>query len=694
MTAIPHRDHSTAHPWDEIRVLREYPLRDGHELAGTSRFSDDVWNLRPACHQHHARSLTLDFTTIPQGYRLLAKEVTCAYMAMPLPQGEQRPSLATIRGHFSFLKRFFWWLQDQRGGSALVDLTAADLGAYARIIRDALQLSRTRSKALAVVRRIWRFRTVLPGDRLMFDPQQVDGWATRRDSGSGENRTDRITEQVFGPLIVWATRFVDVFAPDIIAMTHEWAQLRSVPRSHRRRQLGLLPSLEELLARHLEENRPLPGRQEAINYSFLGKTLNCDPSALNRTPAYIERIQAAAESVGIDQETYFYTPTTVMLDGAPWLPKISNEYGDQSLPVLSRLLQTACYILIAFYSGMRDSEIKHLHRGCLHIQRDADGRAYRWKLHSRAFKGERDPTGTPAAWTVGEPAGRAIRVLEQLQPQGTDLLFQPLPYGIGWAQEHAGGAMKSSSTSTWLNRFVKWVNTYCAEHERTDTIPDIDGQPFKLKTSQFRRTLAFFIARRPGGAIAGAIAYRHLSIQMFEGYAGTSEAGFRAEVESEQALARGEHLIDLTDTHRHHLQGPGAEEAARRMEEFGASTTGFEGSVLTDRRRLQRLMKRNDPAVYPGTYVTCVYRHDKALCRPRNDSSGQVLPELADCKPLTCRNVALTSENITAWRAESDKIDQHLARRPRLPPVLEQRLKQRQEQIQDFLDRHVEQEAE
>ena len=48
-----------------------------------------------------------------------------------------------------------------------------------------------------------------------------------------------------------------------------------------------------------------------------------------------------------------------------------------------------------------------------------------------------------------------------------------------------------------------------------------------LNTSQFRRTLAWFIARQLGGSIAGAIQYRHHSIQMFEGYAGTSDSGFQ-----------------------------------------------------------------------------------------------------------------------------------------------------------------------
>jgi len=41
--------------------------------------------------------------------------------------------------------------------------------------------------------------------------------------------------------------------------------------------------------------------------------------------------------------------------------------------------------------------IKHLKHGCLHIQRDAEGNACRWKLLNLAFKGEADTThGVPA----------------------------------------------------------------------------------------------------------------------------------------------------------------------------------------------------------------------------------------------------------------------------------------------------------
>jgi hypothetical protein len=180
-----------------------------------------------------------------------------------------------------------------------------------------------------------------------------------------------------------------------------------------------------------------------------------------------------------------------------------------------------------------------------------------------------------------------------------------------------------------------------------------------------RRTLAWFIARRPGGSIAGAIAYRHLSIQMVEGYAGTSDSGFRAEVESEQALARGEHLLAMIDRHEHtNLAGPAATEATRRLEQLG-QRAHFRGTVITDERHLRRLMARDDPAIYPDKYVTCVHTHATALCQQRHDQRGTLRPDIGTCKPLSCRNVALTADNIDNLRAEKSQRHRSLPRPPR-----------------------------
>jgi hypothetical protein len=111
--------------------------------------------------------------------------------------------------------------------------------------------------------------------------------------------------------------------------------------------------------------------------------------------------------------------------------------------------------------------------------------------------------------------------------------------------------MTTQCTNTNLNELVDWINAYGAAHNRADSVPLVRRQRWRLSTSQFRRTLAWFIARQSGGTIAGTIQYRHHSIEMFEGYAGTSDSGFRGEVEAEQALERGERLLAIIDNHEH-----------------------------------------------------------------------------------------------------------------------------------------------
>ncbi|MFI5751516.1 hypothetical protein ACIBBE_37810 [Streptomyces sp. NPDC051644] len=290
-----------------------------------------------------------------------------------------------------------------------------------------------------------------------------------------------------------------------------------------------------------------------------------------------------------------------------------------------------------------------------------------------------------AIWNVGEPVARAITVLEMLQPPDVEHLFNRLDHGPGGHKGRRHAAMTTGRTNDNLNHFAAWVNRYCDTHGRHDAIPVLNGRPFKLHTAQFRRTLARFIARRPGGTIAGALQYRHHSIQVFEGYAGTSDSGFRAEVESEQALARGEHLLAVIDAHEHtHLAGPAAAEAARRLEDFGQRTR-LQGTVALDDRRLRRIMNRDDPAIYPGTYITYVHDPAKALCERAHQGTFEGLGDHPQCQPLACRNVALTRENVDAWRREVELLDQGLTARPPLPPLLQHRLVQRKHQIEDFL---------
>jgi hypothetical protein len=175
---------------------------------------------------------------------------------------------------------------------------------------------------------------------------------------------------------------------------------------------------------------------------------------------------------------------------------------------------------------------------------------------------------------------------------------------------------------------------------------------------------------------------------MYIHLAGTSDSGFRAEVESEQALARGEQLLAMIDRHEHtNLAGPAAAEAARRLEQL-SQQTHYRGTVITDQRRLRRLMARDDPAIYPDKYVTRVHTHATALCEQRHDQRGTLRPDIGTCKPLICRNVALTIDNIDNLRTEISHIDSDLDFRPLLPPLLRHQLQACRDDIETFLTRH------
>ena len=116
-----------------------------------------------------------------------------------------------------------------------------------------------------------------------------------------------------------------------------------------------------------------------------------------------------------------------------------------------------------------DPDKGHVRCGCLRAERDGDGHPYRWKVESLAFKGERDPTGVPATWVIGQPAARAIGVLERLQPPEADLLFKCLPQGPGTgpASGATNTALCSATTNDQLNALAGWINDYCAAHGRS-----------------------------------------------------------------------------------------------------------------------------------------------------------------------------------------------------------------------------------
>ncbi|WAZ26897.1 site-specific integrase [Streptomyces cinnabarinus] len=671
---------------DRALVLAARPLRAEFRLEETSRFADDAWWLTPAWLRADRKSLKLDFSTVPSPFVATAKSLFYTLLTQDTPPGELPLTIPSIRTYFSCVRRFLTWVHDR--GRVLAQVSGEDLDTFHReLAEQRLSLASTYRYRRAV-RMLWAYRSRIP-DALVTDPLRRpawQAWARANPRRFGENLTERIPEQIMGPLLTWALRWIDDFAEDVLAARDERAALDTRTPA----DPDAVSALAVLLDGYRHRRQPLPalpiGRLRRTAHpapclSHLARLLGHDRDRLERLDA--ERLIAeAAREVGVDSDCPLAHRVHGQLDGRPWLAAIS--YYD--VPRYERLLQGACWIVIAYLSGMRDSEAKHLQRGCLSVQRDPEGRVYRHRLHSLAFKGE-DAHGAQATWIVTAPVARAVAVLERFQPANQPYLFAPPLTSRSYRQRRSPfGVLDSNATNTDITDLIRWINDYCTAHQRPDGIPPERGRVPHLTTRRFRRTLAWFIARRPGGTIAGALQYRHQGIQMFEGYAGTSDSGFRDEVEAEEALARGQFLAEMgADVDRPTLAGPAGAEAGARLAEFARHTL-FDGQVVTDEARLRRIVPRHDPHLYPGTFVTCVYNPDRALCRAPADTGHQ--PILADCQPLACRNTALTPANHNALAGHLTQLEDALEDGARLAPYVRHRLQEQHRATAAFLARH------
>ena len=670
-------------------VLGGRDLCDGVRLEDTARFRDARWSLDPGRHQAHRSAVVLDFTGLPPAFREVTKELMYSVLA-DAPYGERLLHLDTVRTCFGNVAYFLHWVR-RRKVSRLADLTEADFNAFALHIRRSGSSLATKGRKLKCARMFWTHRSKLYSDRLHLDPGLLSRWTPHNRSGGAakpnvENATQRVPEQVMAPLLIWALRWIDDFADDVLGAYAEWKPLHANTYAYRKRSdtwfpPGSLDGAQRIVEIYRTQSRPIPAVAGKPNYLHLARETGCNPSALKASVQARKVIEAAVSELGLSSGTYLRAPIRFLLDGRPW----RGEFEYAGVEEACRMLQAAAYVVIAYLSGMRDSEVKHLEVGCISRSYRTDGTVHRRRINSRAFKGEDDVRGVDASWVVTEPVERAVRVLERLRDDDRRYLFGNLPPSHHYLHPSSNPVPTSHTTNRSIAYFIDWVNAYCEQNGRTDRIPLVAGRRWPLTTSQFRRTLAWFIAREPGGVIAGAFAYRHASIQMFEGYAGTSESGFRAEVEAEMAVLRTEVAGEMVTTGQYEqLTGPAAAEATKRLDEFARHVV-FDGRVITDRKRMQRVLKKHDHRLHFGEFVTCVYNRDRAMCHHTDAGDG---PSLPDCLPLKCRNVALTADNRAEIAQHLAELDDLIADSHSWAPYVLSRVRERRDEVAEFLHKH------
>ncbi len=397
------------------------------------------------------------------------------------------------------------------------------------------------------------------------------------------------------------------------------------------------------------------------------------------------------------------TKTTGALHGQPWRTYINYSEA----PALAMRLATACLIVVTYLSGVRPAESLHLRVGCCPDPTNDGQGAHRYRLHGHYFKGARTsdgqpaPDGAPHQWTVIPPVHTAVRVLEQLTT--TDFLFPLRPAWLRGAtparrrnsptpahgrghRRRRGDVITAKAANARIAEFIIWVNDYVrARGLTTEAIPaDPDGP---VVISRFRRTVAWHIARLPGGRVALAIQYAHLRTTASEGYSGRSRHGLRRVLDIETARAMADYLHRVGDRIE---QGDGVSGPAGRrlLDAARDAATRFDGMFLSP-RQVRALL--NDPRLQihdnPQAFLTCAYDPTKALCHPDHTGRGNDQPRLDRCDPA-CANVARTDEHITALTAQTVRLQAEIAN-PLTPQPIRERLAQRVAALEQIADRHT-----
>ena len=107
-----------------------------------------------------------------------------------------------------------------------------------------------------------------------------------------------------------------------------------------------------MLDRYRQARRPLPGGPVGLNISHLAREVDASRGTLNHCASNHQLIDEATAELGVDNDSYLWTEFTTEINGQPWLERIPY----QEYPRYEQRLAAACYIVVAYLSGMRDSE--------------------------------------------------------------------------------------------------------------------------------------------------------------------------------------------------------------------------------------------------------------------------------------------------------------------------------------------------
>jgi integrase len=449
---------------------------------------------------------------------------------------------------------------------------------------------------------------------------------------------------------------------------------------------ALGPGERRLLFRETDTGQPLPGHDTggglAVNYSHLARILGLGKRSGYHScrPSWKKLVCDAGLPIAPGS---YLSAITGRIGGRPWR---DQPVTVAELAPLARLLSAAAFTVICYLSGMRPGEVLNLHRGCASTGEETGELLVTGQPGKGHDRRPQPGTGSDPGrrpWVVVQPVHTAIAVLEAIVPG--DLLFPASIAKPRCRRSFTAHARATTDMNQDIGAFTAWVNaTFTGPAGAPLIPPDPAG---RIYSTRFRRTLAYFIVRRPGGLIAAALQYGHVRSKVTLGYAGAADTGWlddvtveRLEMVLEQADADWRHLAN-----GEHVSGPAADGYRARVQ----AARPFAGRAVTSARSAARLLAAAVPSIHHGEAMTCVWRAETAACRNTRLQQGLPAadaPEPSECQS-SCRNLAYTDRDIAAAHRQLARL-RHAAADPLAPRPLRDRTGAQAARLQAIIDQH------
>jgi hypothetical protein len=431
----------------DVFAAAGFRLRAGGRAAA---FDDDAWcfgDVDGISVQLTGSRTRLDFTPISDPrWRVTAKEYLFARLApghpavAVLPRAFRVPlTLASCVKRLGETIRWLNWLTSQ-AISSLAEVTQGDCDRYLaerRLRKDpagavigTYEESAPRVAA-AVITELAFYRELLTADRYRDGFTPWNGRSSSQVAGMrrpAENKTPVVSQETLQPMMAAALYLTTTIGPRLVAIPPQIRQWREA----KARLGGTLADpgrLEQVVRHHADTAMPLERARDLTVHARLSEgwdpadpLLSVSLSALAREagagrirPATVTAmrplIEHALAIAGTAKPWGRQAAGVPRADGTgatPWTePLDAREVRD-----LTRYMHTACLLLTAALTGMRQSELMELRHGCRSATEHGDGMT-RYRLASKLIKGQ-PLGGTEEQWVVIQAVHDAVGLAEQL----------------------------------------------------------------------------------------------------------------------------------------------------------------------------------------------------------------------------------------------------------------------------------------